>query len=93
MHQASSGQRKTARQVNLSKQAQMKPGSVSKPTTTGAEKKAWNVGDKVFHKAWGEGTVVKVSGDGENTELDIAFDSQGIKRLLASFAPITKRES
>ncbi|GEN48292.1 DNA helicase PcrA [Ligilactobacillus pobuzihii] len=93
MHQASSGQNKTARQVNLSKQAQMKPGSVSKPTTTGAEKKAWNVGDKVFHKAWGEGTVVKVSGVGENTELDIAFDSQGIKRLLASFAPITKRES
>lgn len=93
MRQASSDQNKTARQVNLSKQAQMKPGSVSKPTTTGAEKKAWNVGDKVFHKAWGEGTVVKVSGVGENTELDIAFDSQGIKRLLASFAPITKRES
>lgn len=82
---------KTARQIDPYKQAQMKPGTVTKPTTTGAEKKAWNVGDKIFHKAWGEGTVVKVNGEGENTELDIAFASQGIKRLLASFAPISKR--
>lgn len=56
----------------------------------GAEKAAWNVGDKVKHKAWGEGTVVKVGGVGEDMELDIAFDSQGIKRLLAAFAPIEK---
>ncbi len=84
-------QHRTARQINPYKQASLRPGTVTKPTTTGAEKKAWNVGDKVFHKAWGEGTVVKVSGEGENTELDIAFDSQGIKRLLASFAPISKR--
>lgn len=56
----------------------------------GAEKSSWSVGDKVQHKAWGTGTVVKVGGSGEDMELDIAFDSQGIKRLLAAFAPITK---
>lgn len=56
----------------------------------GAEKSTWNVGDKVSHKAWGEGTVVKVSGAGDDQELDIAFENDGIKRLLAAFAPIKK---
>lgn len=56
----------------------------------GAEKLNWNVGDKVDHKKWGRGTVVKVNGEGKNAELDIAFDSQGIKRLLAEYAPIKK---
>ncbi|GKS80623.1 DNA helicase [Ligilactobacillus pabuli] len=86
------GNRQTARQINPYKKAAVSaPGTVTKQATTGAEKKSWQVGDKAFHKAWGEGTVVKVTGSGEDTELDIAFDSQGIKRLLASFAPITKR--
>jgi DNA helicase-2/ATP-dependent DNA helicase PcrA len=66
---------------------------VQKPKGTGADKKAWEVGDKVSHKAWGTGTVVKVSGTGEDMELDIAFQQQGIKRLLAAFAPIKKQES
>ncbi|KRL43010.1 ATP-dependent DNA helicase [Companilactobacillus mindensis DSM 14500] len=57
---------------------------------SGAEKLTWNVGDKVNHKAWGTGTVVKVNGNGQNAELDVAFKSQGIKRLLAEYAPITK---
>lgn len=63
---------------------------VEKPQGSGADKKSWNVGDKVNHKAWGQGTVVKVSGNGEDMELDIAFSEKGIKRLLAAFAPITK---
>ncbi|RMC40691.1 DNA helicase PcrA [Lactobacillus sp. ESL0236] len=56
----------------------------------GAEKKGWNVGDQVKHKAWGLGVVVKVNGSGEDMELDIAFKEKGIKRLLAAFAPIKK---
>lgn len=51
---------------------------------------SYQVGDKVNHKKWGIGTVVKVSGAQEEMELDIAFKEQGIKRLLAAFAPITK---
>ena len=66
-------------------------GTVDRPQGTGADKKSWKVGDKVQHKAWGEGTVVKVTGSGEDMELDIAFKDQGIKRLLAAFAPITKK--
>lgn len=61
-----------------------------KNTGTGADKESWKTGDKVTHKKWGQGTVVKVAGAGDNMELDIAFPEQGIKRLLASFAPITK---
>ena len=50
----------------------------------------WQVGETVQHKKWGPGTIVKVSGQGSDAELDVAFKGQGIKRLLAEFAPITK---
>lgn len=64
------------------------PGPVAK--TSGAGKQTWTAGDKVSHKKWGIGTVVKVNGTGEDAELDIAFKEQGVKRLLAAFAPIQK---
>lgn len=51
---------------------------------------SWQAGDKVNHKKWGVGTVVKVHENNGDYELDIAFTGQGIKRLLASFAPIEK---
>lgn len=52
----------------------------------------YTVGDKVDHRAWGVGTVVNVKGSGSDALLSIAFESQGIKELLASFAPISKVE-
>ncbi|RKD71216.1 MULTISPECIES: DNA helicase PcrA [Sinobaca] len=57
---------------------------------TGGSEIGWKVGDKASHKKWGTGTVVSVKGDAEDMELDIAFPKDGIKRLLARFAPITK---
>lgn len=84
--QAKQGQikplRSTYRQPKITKQV--------KNSTTGAENKTWVTGQKVSHKKWGIGTVVKINGVGEDMELDIAFPQQGIKRLLAAFAPITK---
>lgn len=59
-------------------------------TASGGENENWNPGDKVQHKKWGTGTVVKVSGNAKDVELDIAFPQQGVKRLLAAFAPIQK---
>lgn len=59
-------------------------------TASGGENENWNPGDKVQHKKWGTGTVVKVSGSSKDVELDIAFPQQGVKRLLAAFAPIEK---
>ena len=52
----------------------------------------WKVGDKVMHKAWGEGMVSNVNEKNGSVELYIIFKSEGPKRLLAQFAPITKKE-
>ncbi|RBS87910.1 ATP-dependent DNA helicase PcrA [Enterococcus faecium] len=59
-------------------------------SATGGENNSWKPGDKVKHKKWGLGTVVRVSGTSKDLELDVAFPSQGVKRLLAAFAPIEK---
>ncbi|MFQ6343283.1 DNA helicase PcrA [Enterococcus faecium] len=63
---------------------------VTSKSATGGEKNSWKPGDKVKHKKWGLGTVVRVSGTSKDLELDVAFPSQGVKRLLAAFAPIEK---
>ena len=51
----------------------------------------WNVGDKVTHKSWGEGMVSAVNDKNGSVELDIIFQKEGPKRLLAQFAPIEKK--
>lgn len=83
-HQAKA--RKSARRVNLS--AKPISSQINKPKANVGEK--FQVGDKVEHKAWGIGTVVSTKESGKDTTLSIAFDSQGIKQLLADLAPITK---
>ena len=40
---------------------------------------------------WGEGTVLEVSGSGATQELKINFPEVGLKKLLASVAPIEKK--
>ena len=65
---------------------------VEKQTPTSASSDGWTVGMKVSHKKWGTGTVVRITGEGDRQELDVAFAGMGIKRLLASFAPIEKIE-
>jgi len=63
----------------------------SKAQATGASSTSFAVGDKVTHNKWGEGTVIAVKGKDKDTELQIAFAAPtGIKKLLASFAPIKK---
>ncbi len=47
-----------------------------------------NIGDKVKHKKWGTGTIVQISLQDNDKELVIAFDKEGLKRLLMSIAPI-----
>ncbi|WP_242977386.1 3'-5' exonuclease, partial [Fructobacillus ficulneus] len=59
-------------------------------STTGAEGVSWQAGDKVSHKKWGIGTVVAVSGEQADQELKVAFPEDGIKQLLAAFAPINR---
>ena len=51
----------------------------------------WAIGDIALHKKWGEGTVLEVSGSGATQELKINFPEVGLKKLLASVAPIEKK--
>jgi DNA helicase II / ATP-dependent DNA helicase PcrA len=47
-------------------------------------------GDTVEHERWGEGVVVSTSGYGEDAEATIRFGEVGEKRVLLSYAPLTK---
>ncbi|MDQ6111889.1 DNA helicase PcrA [Enterococcus gallinarum] len=69
---------------------QPRQSTVSSRQTTTAAGNQWQVGEKVNHKKWGVGTIVRTTGAVQDLELDVAFPQQGVKRLLAAFAPIEK---
>ncbi|RYV52273.1 DNA helicase PcrA [Pengzhenrongella frigida] len=48
------------------------------------------IGDKVTHDSYGLGTVVAVEGAGPNCVAKIDFGSDGTKRLLLRYSPVTK---
>ncbi|WP_425954951.1 DNA helicase PcrA [Xylanimonas sp. McL0601] len=49
-----------------------------------------SVGDRVTHDAYGLGTVVSLEGVGANAVAKIDFGSDGTKRLLLRYSPVTK---
>jgi len=49
-----------------------------------------SVGDKVKHQHWGPGVIVAVTGSGDRAEATVAFDDQGEKRLLLTWAPLER---
>ena len=53
---------------------------------------SFSIGDKVAHKKFGDGIISAIKGEGDSQELDIIFTKVGVKRLLANFAPIEKKE-
>lgn len=61
--------------------------------TSDSSKKAtdWEIGDIAHHKKWGDGTVLEVTGSGKTQELKIKFPEVGLKKVLASVAPIEKK--
>ena len=48
------------------------------------------IGDRVTHDSYGLGTVVAVEGGGPNSVAKIDFGSDGTKRLLLRYSPVTK---
>ncbi|MCC2320375.1 DNA helicase PcrA [Cellulomonas xiejunii] len=48
------------------------------------------IGDKVTHDAYGLGTVIALEGAGQNAVAKIDFGSNGEKRLLLRYSPVTK---
>ncbi|MDO5055301.1 MAG: DNA helicase II [Pasteurella oralis] len=65
---------------------QQKVGSVA-PTLNESE---WKMGQKVLHAKFGQGTIINVEGADNNTRLQIAFQNQGIKWLIAHLAKLEK---
>ena len=60
------------------------------PTRSGAESAGLKVGDDVRHGKWGEGVIIHMEGTGDKTEAVVNFPGTGEKRLLLSWAPLTK---
>ncbi|OOF67247.1 DNA helicase II [Rodentibacter caecimuris] len=50
----------------------------------------WRLGQKVQHTKFGQGTVINIEGTENNTRLQIAFQAQGIKWLIAHLANLEK---
>lgn len=50
----------------------------------------WKMGQKVKHSKFGIGTIINVEGADNNTRLQIAFQGEGIKWLIASLAKLDK---
>lgn len=49
-------------------------------------------GDRVIHKKFGEGVILSKVAEGNDFRLEIEFDGYGMKRLMASFAPLKRVE-
>ena len=63
----------------------------SKASDSGNSATDWKIGDIAHHKKWGDGTVLEVTGSGKTQELKIKFPEVGLKKVLASVAPIVKK--
>lgn len=48
------------------------------------------LGEPVFHKIFGEGVVLGVEGQGSNARVQVNFDSEGSKWLVAAYANLEK---
>ena len=63
---------------------------VTKPIIRNEVIADWKVGDTAIHSKWGNGKVVNVSGEGAGMKLTIEFPTQGIRVVMAKFAPVKK---
>ena len=63
---------------------------VTKPIIRNEVIADWMVGDTAIHSKWGNGKVVNVSGEGAGMKLTIEFPTQGVRVVMAKFAPVKK---
>ena len=63
---------------------------VTKPIIRNEVIADWKVGDTAVHSKWGDGKVVNVSGEGAGMKLTIEFPTQGVRVVMAKFAPVKK---
>ena len=63
---------------------------VTKPIIRNEVIADWKVGDTAIHSKWGNGKVINVSGEGAGMKLTIEFPTQGVRVVMAKFAPVKK---
>lgn len=63
---------------------------VTKPIIRNEVIADWKVGDTAIHSKWGNGKVINVAGEGAGMKLTIEFPTQGVRVVMAKFAPVKK---
>lgn len=63
---------------------------VTKPIVRNEVIADWKVGDTAIHSKWGNGKVTNVTGEGAGMKLTIEFPTQGVRVVMAKFAPVKK---
>lgn len=61
-----------------------------KPAAAEVSNEIYNEGDRVQHKVFGEGTVLSAKPMGGDWLLEVAFDTQGTKKIAAKFSKMKK---
>jgi len=64
----------------------------SQPSSRPSSALALKVGDHVRHSKFGPGIVMNCLPTRDDQELTVAFEEAGVKKLLASLAPLEKIE-
>ena len=73
---------KTVRRQDIANSRIISGSAAAKPRT------AYAVGMRVRHKTFGEGMILSVKPMAADSMLEIAFDTVGTKKMMASFAPL-----
>ena len=63
---------------------------VTKPIVRNEVIADWKIGDTAIHSKWGNGKVINVAGEGAGMKLTIEFHTQGVRVVMAKFAPVKK---
>ena len=63
---------------------------VTKPIVRNEVIADWKVGDTAIHSKWGNGKVINLTGEGAGMKLTIEFPTQGVRVVMAKFAPVKK---
>ena len=63
---------------------------VTKPIIRNEVIADWKIGDTAIHSKWGNGKVINVAGEGAGMKLTIEFPTQGVRVVMAKFAPVKK---
>ena len=63
--------------------------AIPAPRVAARPRTEFQPGDRVRHDHFGEGVVVSARDQRGDTEVTVAFEGQGVKRLMLNFAPLT----